>query len=171
MQGTIVARDRTETRALKEFLLHTRGTSGKFGKRSCGTGCECNFSLRHKCSKVLASLAHIRRKNDFFRVFPLSLFLLRVFFLSISLFLLQVSFSLFLSFRRFSSRAAFRVFGRALNWAPFKTWELFNALPRYAFAVCYLAYCARVTWLELRARIEKNVAPSTVHYDYLCRRY
>lgn len=35
----------------------------------------------------------------------------------------------FLSVVRFSSRAAFRVFGRALNWAPFKTWELFNAPP------------------------------------------
>lgn len=53
------------------------------------------------------------------------------------------------------SRAAFRMFGRALNWPPFKTWELFNAPPRYASAVCYLAsracYVTRVT----RARREK----------------
>lgn len=72
--------------------------------------------------------------------------------------------SLFLSRSSLSSRAAFRMFGRALNWMPFKTWELFNAPPRYASTVCYLVSRA---WLELRARAKKNVAPSTVRYDYL----
>lgn len=72
---------------------------------------------------------------------------------------------------RFSSRAAFRVFGRALNWAPFKTWELFNAPPLRVtplpFVISFLSLSfSRVTWLELRARVEKNVAPSTVSYDY-----
>lgn len=112
-------------------------------RRTLGGGCEqckTDFSSRRECSKVFET--HARRKKRFLS-FLSSWFSL--FFLS--------PFSSFFSFAPFpgslSSRAAFRVFGRALNWAPFKTWELFIAPPRYASAVCYLAsracYVTRVT--------------------------